>query len=209
MNIGQIISFKHEGKRVTDPNPHVLILNPNWAGKLHGLNLNRLSENAIKKLTDKFKKPSGFKGMLLKIPGIKKLVDYADPLNGNEFYTNVVKADPELKKAYRTYLLNKVNGANVIGVLKTATNVLEDVAKQSLNNVSADIEGPSTSSKGSVITSALQPIISNGPAIASIASGKVKDIITAPSLKLPKDNFKSVLRKFNKNISTQGKYGKE
>jgi len=47
--VGSFVSFRYpavhlRGTRAHDPNPHVLVLHPNWESHLHGLNLNYLGE---------------------------------------------------------------------------------------------------------------------------------------------------------------------
>jgi len=37
---GMVVSFRYRGIMVHDPTPLVLVLNQEWAGKLHGINLN-------------------------------------------------------------------------------------------------------------------------------------------------------------------------
>lgn len=45
---GMIVTFSYKGIEVHDPNPLVLVLNPKWLGKLHGINLNYCNEREIK-----------------------------------------------------------------------------------------------------------------------------------------------------------------
>ena len=47
---GDIIKFKYGGQNITDSNPLVLVLNPKLKGMLHGINLNYLSEGALKQI---------------------------------------------------------------------------------------------------------------------------------------------------------------
>ena len=47
---GQVITFKYTGDSVTDRNPVVLVLHPNYHGKLHALNLKNLNKQEEKKL---------------------------------------------------------------------------------------------------------------------------------------------------------------
>jgi len=49
--IGDLITFHYQGKRVNDPNPRILVLHPNWRSLTHGLNFNYLTtqeQNYIK-----------------------------------------------------------------------------------------------------------------------------------------------------------------
>ena len=48
---GHIIRFSYSGKNVTDPKPLVLVLHPNWQGKLHGINIDYIPERILKRFT--------------------------------------------------------------------------------------------------------------------------------------------------------------
>ena len=45
-----IIMCKYSGKNVHDRNPMILVLNKNYLGKLHGINLNYCTYNEIIKI---------------------------------------------------------------------------------------------------------------------------------------------------------------
>jgi len=49
---GHIITFNYKGKNVHTPKPLVLCLNSNWEGKLHGINIEYISEDVLNKLAD-------------------------------------------------------------------------------------------------------------------------------------------------------------
>ena len=50
LQAGQIVMFNYSGKNVHKKRPLVLILNPKWQGKLHGLSLDYISEPVLLKL---------------------------------------------------------------------------------------------------------------------------------------------------------------
>ena len=58
---GHIIRFSYSGENVNDPKPMVLVLHPNWQGKLHGLNIDYIPDamqmsNYLKQFMSKKKK---------------------------------------------------------------------------------------------------------------------------------------------------------
>jgi len=51
---GMIVQFRYDGEKIFDKNPLVLLVwNEYWNGKLHGINLNYLTEYKIKLIFDK------------------------------------------------------------------------------------------------------------------------------------------------------------
>ena len=49
---GSIIRFSYKGKTVSNPRPLVLVLNPDYENKLHGIALDTLSESMLNDLAD-------------------------------------------------------------------------------------------------------------------------------------------------------------
>ena len=111
---GTIVRFNYKGKDVHEPRPLVLVLNPRWDGKLHGLALRMLSEAKLvqltkiidKKLIEKRKSKIKFSLGRLK-------VDIGNP---ERFYR--LKMKKFLKglngNAYRTYNLSGISGERVV-----------------------------------------------------------------------------------------------
>ena len=49
---GAIVRFSYSGKDVNDKRPLVLVLNPRYRGKLHGLNVSYIPESVLKQMLD-------------------------------------------------------------------------------------------------------------------------------------------------------------
>jgi hypothetical protein len=98
-----IVTFAYKGIEVHDPNPLVLVLNPKWLGKLHGINLNycNVSEiNTIAKIVSE------------KIDMRKaKLGEKYNIMNPFGFYHTSVKRTINNfgKSVYRTYFFSGVS----------------------------------------------------------------------------------------------------
>ena len=50
LEAGQIIRFNYSGKNVHTARPLVLLLNPRWQGKMHGISLDYISDVILLKL---------------------------------------------------------------------------------------------------------------------------------------------------------------
>ena len=110
---GSIIRFSYSGKEVNDSRPLVLVLNPRWRGKLHGLNISYLKESNLKQLLNLIKETTQgrIKRLLkLRLPLLK--ADIGDP---NKFYHSRLKSFLVGKPdCYRTYTYSGIGGVRII-----------------------------------------------------------------------------------------------
>ena len=120
---GMVISFRYKGGFDTDP--LVLVLYNNRKTKaFEGVNLNYITPRRIEKLFESIEAEGILLDMDEEIKGTsrdttriqlssQRRLDQTTP---KRFYTNVIKADREVRKAYRTYKLEKVRSIKAIDV---------------------------------------------------------------------------------------------
>ncbi len=120
---GMVISFRYKDGFDTDP--LVLVLYNNRKTKaFEGVNLNYITLRRIEKLFESVKAEGILLDMDEEIEGTsrdttriqlssQRRLDQTTP---KKFYNNVIKADREVKKAYRTYKLEKVRSIKAIDV---------------------------------------------------------------------------------------------
>ena len=112
---GSIIRFTYSGKEVTDSRPLVLVLNPRWRGKLHGLNLNYLKEPILKRLWTMVQET--VQGKIERLIKLRLPLLKPDIGNPYSFYhtrlKRFLKGRPNTN-AYRTYNYKNVGGVRVI-----------------------------------------------------------------------------------------------
>jgi len=114
---GQIIRFNYTGDYAHVKRPLVLVLNPNWRGKLHAVTLDYLSDDVLKKLYTIVKETIGekIKKLLkLRLPLLKP--DIADP---EKFYYNRLKPFIKInfdigESPYRTYIRKNMTNIKLI-----------------------------------------------------------------------------------------------
>lgn len=114
---GHIVKFRYTGKDVHEPRPLVLVLNPSWEGKLHGLALHTVSEETLNDLYDIVKESLAAKvakKLKLKWTPIK-----SDIRNPEDFYERRLKPFirehfPKGESPYRTYTLKGVKNVRII-----------------------------------------------------------------------------------------------
>tara|TARA_B100000287_G_scaffold277967_1_gene261890 strand:+ start:3621 stop:4073 length:453 start_codon:yes stop_codon:yes gene_type:complete len=110
---GSIIRFSYNGKEVNDSRPLVLVLNPRYRGKLHGLNISYLTESNLKQLLNLVKETAQgrIKRLLsLRLPLLK--ADIGDPY---KFYHSRLKGFLRGKPdSYRTYKYGGIGGVRII-----------------------------------------------------------------------------------------------
>jgi hypothetical protein len=98
-NTGDAVKFTYRKPTSKDKNPSVLIITPNLDGKLHGVNLNYLSENEKKAILSIFRSVN-----------LKQLLK-----NPETFYKSSIK--PLLvSDAYRTYDIQLIGNLNKINI---------------------------------------------------------------------------------------------
>jgi len=110
---GSIIRFSYSGKEVNDSRPLVLVLNPRYKGKLHGLNVSYLTESNLRKLLGLMRETTQgrIKRLLkLRLPLLK--ADIGDPYR---FYHSRLRSFLTGKPdCYRTYKYNGIGGVRII-----------------------------------------------------------------------------------------------
>ena len=114
---GSIIRFSYSGKEVNDSRPLVLVLNPRWQGKLHGLNISYLRESNLKQLLQLVKETAqGRIKRLLKLRLPLLSADIGDP---KKFYHSRLKGFLKSKlgktsAAYRLYISSNISGVRIV-----------------------------------------------------------------------------------------------
>tara|TARA_Y100000593_G_scaffold79827_1_gene148748 strand:- start:880 stop:1338 length:459 start_codon:yes stop_codon:yes gene_type:complete len=114
---GAIVRFSYSGKDVNDKRPLVLVLNPRFKGKLHGLNISYISESVLKQMLDLVRETAQGKiRRLIKMRLPLLRADIGDPYR---FYHSRLKGFLKSKlgktsDAYRTYNYNGVSGIRII-----------------------------------------------------------------------------------------------
>ena len=120
---GMVISFRYKDGFDTDP--LVLVLYNNRKTKaFEGVNLNYITPRRIEKLFESVRAEGILLDMDEEIEGTsrdttriqlssQRRLDQTTP---KKFYNNVIKPDREVKKAYRTYKLEKVRSIKAVDV---------------------------------------------------------------------------------------------
>jgi hypothetical protein len=116
---GQTIRFTYNPKRVDEDTgdrfKEVFVLNPSWQGKMHGIDLKRLTQ-AEREVVQAVFDPKTKKRMH-RIPLVNDVLRRMDPLeevkNPLSFYHKFVKVFLRNKDAYRTYELPRMLNATV------------------------------------------------------------------------------------------------
>ena len=112
---GDIVRFTYV-KEGPDKFKEVFVIHPNWNGKVHAIDMRRLTEAervVLKTIMD----PKA-KGKTHRIPLVNDILRRMDPLtlinNPISFYNQFVKQFLKNKDAYRTYSHPKISGAQII-----------------------------------------------------------------------------------------------
>ena len=110
---GSIIRFSYSGKEVNDSRPLVLVLNPRWRGKLHGLNISYLKESNLKQLLELVKETA--QGRIKRLLKLRLPLLKADIGNPMSFYHSRLKSFLNGKPdCYRTYNYGGIGGVRII-----------------------------------------------------------------------------------------------
>ena len=112
---GSIVRFNYKGKNVTNSRPIVLVLNPDWDGKLHGLALEPMSENMLNDLYKIVKETLGDK--IEKITRLRFGRGKARITDPQQFYSSKLKPlmpTQSKESPYRTYLRSGVTNVRMI-----------------------------------------------------------------------------------------------
>ena len=114
---GHIVRFNYSGKQVTTPRPIVLVLHPNYMGKMHALNIEYIPEGVLKQLWQITKLT--LQGKIEKLAKLRLPLLKADIGNPQSFYNSRLKqflkgSLGSTNVAYRTYNIGNVGGVRVI-----------------------------------------------------------------------------------------------
>jgi len=106
---GDIVRFNYYGKDAHEPRPLVLVLNPNWQGKLHGLALRVISEGKLLELKKIVAETIDMKVQrLIKVRLPKLKTDISNPYkfyhNRLKSYLNTLNENP-----YRQYITGNIS----------------------------------------------------------------------------------------------------
>lgn len=115
---GHIVMFNYSGKNVKTKRPLVLVLNPNYNGKLHGLKLDAIPEDVLQKLYSIVRET--------KLDRFRKLIKLRLPLlssdiqNPKKFYETKIKSFlnrhlPRREQTpYRTYDSSEITSLRIV-----------------------------------------------------------------------------------------------
>lgn len=93
-NIGNVIMFGYNSPDAHDKNPKVLILNPDFQGELHGINLNLLDQMQTNELI--------------------KLLPNIHTMSPQTFYFSKLRMFLKGKDIYRKYQIAKISNSTLI-----------------------------------------------------------------------------------------------
>ena len=114
---GAIVRFSYSGKEVNDNRPLVLVLNPKWQGKLHGLNVSYIPESVLKQMLDLVRETT--QGKIERLTKLRLPLLKPDIGNPYRFYHSRLKSFLKSKlgktsDAYRTYNHRGIGGIRLI-----------------------------------------------------------------------------------------------
>jgi hypothetical protein len=136
-NAGQQIRFTYnhpaEGidEATGDRFKEVLVLHPNWAGKVHGIDLKRLTmaeREVLDEVLDPKTRTEVLSGHPHRIPLVNDIVKRMNPVeeikNPVSFYSRFVKVFLKNKDAYRTYNPHRMLNVTVVQQTKVTGHVI-------------------------------------------------------------------------------------
>lgn len=143
---GDIVTFKyvaiHRGSRAHDPNPKVLVLHPDFEGKMHGLNIGYFSQNDMNMLRmilsvgfeQRYKasltrqSPEAVK-LFEKIMSEASVTDINSP---QQFYYQVIKPiiKPRGYEPYRQYTVQKIGAITIVERAEVMTSDVDPAAPE-------------------------------------------------------------------------------
>lgn len=114
---GAIVRFNYSGKNVNDNKPLVLVLNPRYRGKLHGLNVSYIPESVLKQMLDLVRETT--QGKIQRLIKLRLPLLKPDIGNPYSFYHSRLKGFLKSKlgktsDAYRTYTYSGVGAIRII-----------------------------------------------------------------------------------------------
>lgn len=117
---GQILRFtyhSHTGAspdEIQDPFKEVLVLHPSWRGKMHGIDLKRLTPAEREVLEAVFEPPTGKPHRISLVNDVRRRMNPIEEVkNPVSFYSKFVKIFLKNKDAYRTYYPLRMRGVTV------------------------------------------------------------------------------------------------
>ena len=114
---GHIVTFSYSGKEVNTPRPMVLVLHPNYMGKMHALNIEYIPEAVLKQLWNITKVT--LQGKIEKLAKLRLPLLKADIGNPQSFYNSRLKgflkgALGSTNVCYRTYSAGGIGGVKIV-----------------------------------------------------------------------------------------------
>ena len=114
---GAIVRFSYSGKEVNDNRPLVLVLNPKWQGKLHGLNVSYIPESVLKQMLDLVRETT--QGKIERLTKLRLPLLKPDIGNPYRFYHSRLNKFLKGKlgktsAAYRLYNSSGISGVRII-----------------------------------------------------------------------------------------------
>lgn len=114
---GSIVTFTYHGKVVHDKFPQILVLHENWEGKVHGINLNNLSDNELNYLKAVVN-PTFANEMIQKDPALamelQRLPKVLDIKSPYDFYVRFIKGFIKRYDSYRQYSREKMQNIRIV-----------------------------------------------------------------------------------------------
>jgi hypothetical protein len=121
---GSTIRFTYNSVSSGDRFKEVLVLHPNWNGKVHAIDLKRLTA-AEREVLNAVLDPKQ-KGKTHKLPLVNDILTRMDPTelirSPTSFYNQLVKQFLNNKDAYRTYTPSKMTGIQKIHASRVTTS---------------------------------------------------------------------------------------
>lgn len=181
---GQVLRFTyrvHTGAMPGEPGDdfkEILVLHPNWLGKLHGIDLKRLT-SAERETLDAIFNPEQ-KGKSHRFPLVNDILRRMDPItevkNPVSFYSKFVKVFLRNKDAYRTYyttsMLNVTiaSQTSVVGKVINPTPLFSKVEIKATQTVPEKTVVPTPSRLDLIRQLANKTKVNNG----TVQRGKIK-----------------------------------
>jgi len=121
---GSVIRFTYNSVSASDRFKEVLVLHPNWGGKVHAIDLKRLTA-AEREVLMVVMDPAN-RDKTHRLPLVNDILTRMDPptliRNPTSFYNQFVKQFIRNKDAYRTYYPRKMTGIQKIHASKVTTS---------------------------------------------------------------------------------------
>ena len=106
---GMVVKMRYK-KEDGVKNYLILVLQPNWQDKLHGLSLNTITPQKAIQIAKNYKEVLAESTRVRKLDLAKISIDKSS----KQFYTSEIKQDSKLRDGYRTFTLDKVQSLIVV-----------------------------------------------------------------------------------------------